>query len=194
MGIETIVAQAASEEHGEILRLVGATRVVFPKKEAAKRIAPMLFSSLISSYLPISSDFVIAEVKPPLRYIGKSLIESNLRKEYQLNVVAVRKKEGEDFRFFSPEYILSDDDIFLIAGSEKNIVQFAQVEISIPFQNQSRIKGFFKNFYPDLDRYGLHAIKRVRVYPGPLQNPIHHLSPIEFLTFYRLNVPLNPPR
>ena len=144
MGIGTIVAKAASEEHGEILRLVGATRVVFPNREAAKRIAPMLYSSLISSYLPISNDFVIAEVKIPPRYVGKSLIESNLRKEYQLNVIAVRKEEGEEYHFFSPEYILAVDDIFLIAGSEDKITQFAQVEISVPFQKQNAVKGFFK--------------------------------------------------
>jgi trk system potassium uptake protein TrkA len=146
-GIRSIVAKAESDEHGEILGLVGASRVVFPNREAAKRIAPMLFSSLISSYLPLSTDFVIAEVKPPPRYIGLSLIQSNLRKEYQLNVIAVRKESAEDYNFFSPEYVLREDDIFLIAGNESNLNRFAQVEIAVPFQQKEGVRGFFKRFF-----------------------------------------------
>ena len=142
MGIPVIIARAESEEHGEILSLVGATRVVFPNREAAKRIAPMMISSLISSYLPLSSEFVIAEVKPPSRYVGKTLIESNLRREYELNVIAVRKEDGEDYSFFSPDYILQEDDIFLIAGSEKNLSHFAHINVAS--QGNKRIKGFFQ--------------------------------------------------
>jgi trk system potassium uptake protein TrkA len=145
MGIKSIIAKAESDEHGEILSLVGATRVVFPNREAAKRISPTLFSDLISSYLPLSKDFVIVEVKPPERYIGKSLIQSNIRKEYQLNVVAVRKEGGNEYRFFSPEYILQENDIFLIAGSEENLSRFA--EITIPSQKGVRMRGFLRRFF-----------------------------------------------
>jgi len=148
MGIRNIIAKAETDEHGEILDLVGATKVVFPNLEAAKRIAPMLVSSLISSYLPLSKDFIIAEVKPPDRYIGKSLIQSNLRKEYQLNVIAVRKESGEDYSFFSPDYILADDDIFLVAGREENISRFAQVNFSARYGQG--LKGFFKRFLSKL--------------------------------------------
>ncbi len=145
MGIKTIIAKAESDEHGEILRLVGASRVVFPNREAAMRISPMLLSDLISSYLPLSKHFVIVEVKPPSRYIGKSLIQSNIRKEYQLNVIAVRKEGGTEYSFFSPEYILQDDDIFLIAGSEENISHFAG--ISIAMQKGAGLRGFIQKFF-----------------------------------------------
>jgi trk system potassium uptake protein TrkA len=149
MGIKNIIAKAETDQHGEILGLVGATRVIFPNREAAKRIAPMLISSLISSYLPLSRDFVIAEVKPPGRYVGKSLIQSNLRKDFQLNVIAVRKEDGEDYNFFSPDYILAEDDIFLIAGSEDNISRFAQINLSS--RHGKALKGLFNRFFSRLN-------------------------------------------
>jgi len=43
MGIREIIAKADSDEQEEILKLVGATRVVRPNTEAARRIAPFWF-------------------------------------------------------------------------------------------------------------------------------------------------------
>ncbi len=144
MGVGTIVSKAESDEHGEILQLVGASRVIFPNREAAKRIAPLLFSSLITSYLPLGKDFVIVEVKPPDSYIGKSILQSNLRQEYQLNVIAVRKRQSEEYQFLSPEYTLKEDDIFLLAGSEQNVSRFAQ--ITTPSQKAAGMQSFLKKF------------------------------------------------
>jgi trk system potassium uptake protein len=147
MGVQNILAKAESEQHAEILDLVGAKKVVFPNKEAAKRITPLLLSPLISSYLPISKDFVIAEIKPPQAFIGMSLIQLNLRKEYNLNVIAFRKESKEDYVFFSPEYMLEQDDIFLLAGNEGDVVKFAQ---SGEIGDKSRKRGFFRRFFSGL--------------------------------------------
>jgi trk system potassium uptake protein TrkA len=145
IGIKEIIAKAESDEHGEILELVGAHRVVYPDREAAKRVVPLIISSLICSYLPISEDFVIAEVKPPREFIGKSLIQANLRTKHRLNVIGLRKDGTEDYSFFSPEYRLQDDDIFLLAGSEQDISDFAQVDL--PAARRKKFGGFFSKFF-----------------------------------------------
>ena len=63
MGIKDIVVKAQTDEHGEVLTMVGATKVVFPDQEAAKRITPMLASSLLFNFMPISANLALAEVK-----------------------------------------------------------------------------------------------------------------------------------
>jgi trk system potassium uptake protein TrkA len=126
LGIREIIAKADSDEHEEILKLVGATRVVRPNTEAARRIAPFLVSSLVFSYLPISKDLVIAEVKVPEQFYGKSLIEVDLRKQYRLNVIAYRKLNQEDYAFYAPEYRLQADDLLLLAGNEEDVARFTQ--------------------------------------------------------------------
>ena len=127
IGVPRILAKAESNEHGEILQIVGATHVVFPHREAAKRIVPMLVSSAISSYLPLSPSFVIAEVTAPERYVGMTLIEANLRRERQVNVIAMRKEDGEEYSFFTPDHRIDADDVLLIAGTEEHVSQFAQL-------------------------------------------------------------------
>ncbi|MBN1524252.1 MAG: TrkA family potassium uptake protein [Spirochaetales bacterium] len=144
MGIREIIAKAESNEHGEILEVVGATKVVFPSKEAAKRIAPLLLSSILFSYLPISEDFIIAEIKVPERFIGKTLLEINLRKEYGLNVIALRKEEGQAYMLFTPEHILQRDEVFLVGGIEADIVKLADVVLIKP---RKKLQTFFKRFF-----------------------------------------------
>lgn len=126
MGIREIIAKADSDEHEEILRLVGATRIVRPNTEAARRIAPFLISSLVFSYLPISKELVIAEVKVPEQFYGKSLIEVDLRRQYRLNVIAYRKLDQEDYAFYAPEYRLQSDDVLLVGGDQQDVARFTQ--------------------------------------------------------------------
>lgn len=127
MGVGHIIAKAESDQHGEILRIVGAHRVVFPDREAARRVVPMLVSSAITSFLPLGGGFVIAEVRPPERYFGKTLIEANLRAEHGVNVIAVRRGDGEDYSFFTPSYRIVEGDVFLVGGMEADIARFAGI-------------------------------------------------------------------
>jgi trk system potassium uptake protein TrkA len=126
MGVREIIAKADNDEHEEILKLVGATRVVRPNTEAARRIAPFLVSSLVFSYLPISKELVIAEVKIPEQFYGKSLVEIDLRKQYRLNVIAYRKLDQEEYAFYSPEYRLQSDDMLLVGGNQEDVARFTQ--------------------------------------------------------------------
>ena len=144
LGVREIIARAESSEHGEILDLVGATKVVFPNLEAAKRIAPFLLSSQIFSYLPISSELVIAEVKVPEKFFGKSLVEVDMRRKYKLNVIAYRKLKGEEHFFYAPEYRLQADDILLVGGREEDIDAFTEEKLPI---SSRRISGLFSRFF-----------------------------------------------
>jgi len=141
MGIREIIAKADSDEQEEILKLVGATRVVRPNTEAARRIAPFLVSSLVFSYLPISKELVIAEVKVPEQFYGKSLVEIDLRKQYRLNVIAYRKLDQEDYAFYSPDYRLQADDLLLLAGNQEDVARFTQE--SLPSAGKG-LAGLFK--------------------------------------------------
>ena len=126
MGIREIIAKADNDEQEEILKLVGATRVVRPNTEAARRIAPFLVSSLVFSYLPISKELVIAEIKVPEQFYGKSLVEIDLRKQYRLNVIAYRKLDQEEYAFYAPEYRLQSDDVLLVGGDKEDVARFTQ--------------------------------------------------------------------
>ncbi|MDR0409758.1 MAG: TrkA family potassium uptake protein [Spirochaetaceae bacterium] len=122
--IKNIIAKAETDAHGEILELVGATKVVFPDKEAAKRITPLLFSDLLLSYLPVSGNLAIAELEIPEAFFGKSLLETKLRKKYQLNLLSVRSTSTE-YIICEPNYIFKAGDIGLFYGDSGALREFA---------------------------------------------------------------------
>ena len=131
MGIKTIVTRAESDEQGEILEMVGATHVIYPTREAAKRITPLLASSDIFNYLPISDGLVIAEVRIPHKLCGISLLEADLRNKYNINIIAVRENEIENFEFVSRDYIMMENNIMLAVGKENDLIKFSGIAAAI---------------------------------------------------------------
>jgi len=146
MGVRNIIVKAQSDEHGEVLSMVGASQVIYPDREAAKRITPILASSLLFNFMPISANLALAEVRANEICIGKTLLEANLRKNFGLNVVAMRKADKEEFFFISdPAYVFHEDDILLVAGSEEHIGKFSR---NTELGSKCSKGGLFKSFFP----------------------------------------------
>lgn len=144
MGLKRIVVRAENDEHGEILSIVGATQVVFPNREASKRIAPLLVSPSLFNYLPISSGMVIAEAPLPARYRGVTVMDANLRREYEINIIAVRKSDKEEYGFIAPEYRFAAEDILLIAGKEEKVAHFTGI---VTVDKKKSLAALFKRFF-----------------------------------------------
>jgi trk system potassium uptake protein TrkA len=94
--------------------------------------------------MPISRDFAIAEIKAPEKYLGKTLIEANLRQKHGLNVIALRKSDAEEYAYFLPDYRLQSDDMLLVAGKEEDIGEFAKEEL--PAKKEG-IPGIFNRLF-----------------------------------------------
>lgn len=142
LGVRRIIAKAETDEHGEILRLVGATDVVFPNREAAKRIMPPLLSDAMFTYMPISEKLVMAEVSFPDDFEGKTLVEANIRAAHGLNIVAVKQGGAGEFTFVSPDYNISAHDTFLVVGSNEDLARFGEWTDADPATT-----GLFRRFF-----------------------------------------------
>ncbi len=139
-GVDEIIVKASSEQRGEILELVGATRVVYPDREAAAQIVPMLVSPALFNFMPLSPSLVMAEVKIPGKYVGLTLIEANLRQRHGINVIAIRTEGSQDYRYFAADYRLREDDVLLVAGKESEVIGISGAE------GGAGKKGFFEVF------------------------------------------------
>ncbi|MGM0432389.1 MAG: potassium channel family protein [Spirochaetota bacterium] len=129
LGVKTIVARAESKEHGEILELIGATHVVFPNQEAAKRVAPIILSKGLFAYFPLSDDLVIAEVEIPKEFAGKTLIESDLRNKAGVTIIALKRDDGYH-QFVNREYRLDEGEVVLISCSPNNLSTFTGIALT----------------------------------------------------------------
>ncbi|MGL4985885.1 MAG: NAD-binding protein [Treponemataceae bacterium] len=144
IGIKKIIARADNENHGEVLKAIGATRVVFPDKEAAKKMIPTLVSTVIFNYMHLSDKLSLAEVKINDDLIGKSLFESKLRENFGLNVIAYRDEVNSDFvPIINRNFNFNKEMILLVAGSNENILKLShETEIK-----RTLLGDFFKSFF-----------------------------------------------
>ncbi len=125
MGVPEIVVKTDSDERSEILKIIGATRIVQSDREAAARIVPLLFSSSLYNFIPLGSNLVMAEVAMPEKYVGMTLVQADLRKRHGINVIAIRHENSDEYRYFDAAYALQRDDILLLSGPEKEVISFS---------------------------------------------------------------------
>ena len=119
-GVPLVVAKAVDDLHAKVLRKVGADRVVFPERDMGQRVARTLDTPNIIELLELSGDYRVAEIAAPEKWCGRTLQDVNVRRDYGLSVIAVRR--GAEF-IASPgaDTALRIGDILLVLGTVKDI-------------------------------------------------------------------------
>ena len=89
--VPLVVAKAKSELHGRVLKKVGANLVVYPEEDAAQHLAKKLYWPGYSE-LEMTTGLSMVEVQAPKSFVNKTIAKINLRKKYEANIVAVKRK------------------------------------------------------------------------------------------------------
>ena len=122
MKVKEVIVKVPNEDYKRILLKVGASEAIIPEREIANKVARSIISPNVLEYLPISEDFTIVELAPPSSFIGKSLAELDLRKRYQLQVIAIRDVLLEKLQMVPrASSIIKDSDVLVIIGREEDI-------------------------------------------------------------------------
>ncbi len=108
-----VLAKASDERMGQILRRIGADKIIYPEEETGLRTARIMLSDSFLEFFEIDDNLCLLEIKPKKEWIGKNLIELNLREKYKINVVAV-KDHSEMRSFIDPERPLESDTELLV--------------------------------------------------------------------------------
>ncbi len=120
LGVKYIIAKGNSELHAKVLYKIGADRVVLPEKDMGVRVAHNLVSSNILDYIELSPDYSIVEIETPNSWKGKTLRELDVRANFGINIMAIRKID--DMVNISPnaDDIIEDGDVLIaIGGSDE---------------------------------------------------------------------------
>jgi trk system potassium uptake protein TrkA len=122
MNVKTIIVKAPNEDHKRILEKVGATEVVIPEREMAAKIARSLISPNVMDYIPLTREYTICEIAPPASFVGKSIAEIQLRKRYNIGLLASRDVLTDQISMIpGGEFVVKDSDILVVIGKEKDI-------------------------------------------------------------------------
>ncbi len=117
-----ILVKAINDDHGRILSKVGVTEVIIPEKDMAIKTARALSYPNIVDFIPLAEDYSLTEVAPPKSFIGKDLIALNLRRKYQVTVIAIKDVLSDSFiPAPPPDYVIKDSDVLILLGTSEDI-------------------------------------------------------------------------
>jgi trk system potassium uptake protein TrkA len=122
LGVKKIIVKAINDDHGQILKLIGAMEVIYPEKEEAVRLAQRLTVPNLIENIPLAPEYSIMEIAVPDEFIGKSLKELRLRSKYNVEVIAI-KDVMHDILVFIPgaDVKIKPDNVLIVIGKEVDI-------------------------------------------------------------------------
>lgn len=119
-GVPYVVTKAADELHAKVLNKIGVDRVIFPERDMGHRLAKALASPGILEIMDLDNDYHIAEIMIPDSWVGKSLAGLNVRRVYNVNVLALQRQRSF---IASPhaDSVFQQDDMVLVLGKQQDI-------------------------------------------------------------------------
>ncbi|MDR2526519.1 MAG: TrkA family potassium uptake protein [Rickettsiales bacterium] len=133
LGVKNIIVKCTSKWHLKVAAKLGASQVIYPEFEMAKKLVDNLISPNILEQIEISKGYNLVEIVAPSAFYGKALKETGIRNNYGINVIAVRRripyinedgqndiKEEIDVTP-GPDYEISQNDILIVIGNKKSI-------------------------------------------------------------------------
>ncbi len=138
LGVPRIIARSTTPLHGRILRIIGAHEVINPEQEAADRLAGRIVRPGILDLQSLSDDVVIGEVSIPASFVGKTILELDIRRRYGVLILAIRRQPSSGSRHKTKRQLeltiprlndqFTSDDILLLLGSPDDVARMSNLD------------------------------------------------------------------
>jgi len=125
MGAKTVVSKASSDIQVKFLLRNGADDVFYPEKEIAEKLAIRYNQENIFNFIELSQDFSIFEIPIMPEWTGKTIVDIDVRKKYNLNILAIK----EDDRLIpvpGGQYVFKDTDHIIVLGKPEDVFKVAK--------------------------------------------------------------------
>ena len=119
-GVKKVIVKCSNEDHYKILKKIGADEVVFPEYDSGIRLAKNIISSGFIDIADISENISVLELDIKPDWVGKTLRELELRKKYNINVMAF-KENGKIDIAVNPDTVINPDMKMIVMANQKEI-------------------------------------------------------------------------
>ena len=116
-GVKNIIAKARDRKHMVVLEKLGINRVVLPDEEMSRKIGLNLIRPNVIEIMALSDNFTIVEIKTPPKWVGKTIIELDVRNKEHINILAINRGNETIHDPYIGNTKLMADDILVISGS-----------------------------------------------------------------------------
>ena len=129
MGIREIIVKAITDDHAKVLKMVGASDVVFPEKDMAIRLAERLSSPTVLDQVEFMEGYSVVEIEAPKSFHGADLISVDIRNKFGLSVVLIKKKGEGGEVLVAPKATdkIEEGDVLVLLGEDENIEKFKAI-------------------------------------------------------------------
>ena len=118
LGAQKVVSRAEQDVQAKFLLRNGADEIIYPEKQLATWAAIRYSSDHILDYIELGDSCSIFEVSVPSAWVGKSVVEIDIRRKYNVNIIAT-KKNGKINAVVTADTILSAEETLLVLGEYK---------------------------------------------------------------------------
>lgn len=120
MGVKKIWVKALNTLHGKMLQKIGADKIIYSEQEMGARVAHNLVSPGIIDYIEMENNITIVSIHLPKDWIGKNLIQVDVRRKYNISVAAI--KRGDKMMVNPPpDMPMEDKDMLVILGDSGSV-------------------------------------------------------------------------
>ena len=128
LGARRLIVKGMNDEHGRLLKQLGVERVIFPKIEVARELADRMTWPNVLDFVPIDPEYSLVELTLPDSWIGRTLAEVNVRRDFDVWVVGVKGAlTGKMTVFPDGTFVLGPDQLLLVVGKQPDLNRLREV-------------------------------------------------------------------
>ena len=126
LGAKFVVSRAERDGQAKFLLRNGADEVMYPEKQVARWAAIRYSADHILDYIELDETYSIFEVSIPKHWIGKSVGQIDIRKKYNINIIAI-KQNGKTNVAVSSDTLLTEGETLLVIGEDKALQRYFHI-------------------------------------------------------------------
>jgi trk system potassium uptake protein len=120
LGVPYVIGRAGTSVHAAILNKIGADRVVFAEQETAITLAHTFAIRNAQDYMSLGPDYGVAKVAPPDSFIGRSVVELELRERFEVSLIGLCRQNSIVLHPKLDERV-RPGDLLVIAGRDDRL-------------------------------------------------------------------------
>lgn len=121
LGARYILARATRDVHKKLLLRNGADYVVYAEREMAEQLAIKYGASNVFDYIGLSPEYSIYEIATPSQWVGKTIMEKNIRTKYKINILGTKRPGCEMNPMPDPNYRFHPEENLIIIGKNTDL-------------------------------------------------------------------------
>ncbi len=119
-GAKRVISKASSDIQEKFLLRNGADAVFYPERDAVQKLTVLYNTENVFNFIELSNDYSIYEIQVLKEWIGHSIVKLDIRKKYNINIVAVKHADGSVSAAHA-DYLFDENDHVFIIGKTVDI-------------------------------------------------------------------------